>query len=179
MQTSAEFARSIVTQRLLNLTVTANTDAVASYAAVPTLEPDLTELHLALRDANISHLLPRALPDRHMEWVRDPTDVRRRTKRPRVPEPMGPPITGSVWDHTTVALIPALAVDPIGNRLGQGGGYYDTLLAIKPAHACVVAVVFDDDVLPPGVLPTEPHDAPVTAILTPTRWLDITAHGTA
>ena len=63
-------------------------------------------------------------------------------------------------------VIPALAASADGTRLGQGGGWYDRSPGVP-----VVAVVFDDEVLEPGIIPAEPHDVPVDAIVTPTRTI--------
>lgn len=68
-------------------------------------------------------------------------------------------------------LVPALAVDRRGRRLGRGGGSYDRTLArlhagpTRTAPALTCAVVYDDEVL--DALPTEAHDQPVEAVLTP------------
>jgi 5-formyltetrahydrofolate cyclo-ligase len=65
-------------------------------------------------------------------------------------------------------LLPALAVDRAGHRLGRGGGYYDRWLAHavgSAAGGALVAVVYDDEVV--DALPHEAHDRPVEAALTP------------
>lgn len=68
-------------------------------------------------------------------------------------------------------VIPALATSVDGTRLGQGGGWYDRALMHRSPGVPVVAVVFDDEVLEPGIIPAEPHDVPVDAIVTPTRMI--------
>ena len=68
-------------------------------------------------------------------------------------------------------VIPALAASVDGTRLGQGGGWYDRALMHRSPGVPVVAVVFDDEVLEPGIIPAEPHDVPVDAIVTPTRTI--------
>ena len=68
-------------------------------------------------------------------------------------------------------VIPALAASADGTRLGQGGGWYDRALMHRSPGVPVVAVVFDDEVLEPGIIPAEPHDVPVDAIVTPTRMI--------
>ena len=68
-------------------------------------------------------------------------------------------------------VIPALAASADGTRLGQGGGWYDRALMHRSPGVPVVAVVFDDEVLEPGIIPAEPHDVPVDAIVTPTRTI--------
>ncbi|HKR52384.1 MAG TPA: 5-formyltetrahydrofolate cyclo-ligase, partial [Pseudonocardiaceae bacterium] len=66
-------------------------------------------------------------------------------------------------------LVPALAVDRHGARLGRGGGYYDRTLPLAAPSTPLVAIVRDDEVL--TSLPVQPHDVPVTAALTPNRGL--------
>ncbi|KSW13004.1 5-formyltetrahydrofolate cyclo-ligase [Schaalia odontolytica] len=68
-------------------------------------------------------------------------------------------------------VTPALAASADGTRLGQGGGWYDRALMHRSPGVPVVAVVFDDEVLEPGIIPAEPHDVPVDAIVTPTRTI--------
>ena len=71
-------------------------------------------------------------------------------------------------------IIPALAASIDGTRLGQGGGWYDRALMHRSPGVAVVSVVFDDEVLESGVIPAEPHDVPVDAIITPTRTIATT-----
>ena len=68
-------------------------------------------------------------------------------------------------------VIPALAASADGTRLGQGGGWYDRALIHRSPGVPVVAVIFDDEVLETGIIPAEPHDVPVDAIVTPTRTI--------
>lgn len=82
--------------------------------------------------------------------------------------------TGTEWGpevlaEVDVALIPGLAVDAAGHRLGQGGGYYDRALpALRPQVPVIVAL--HDHELPTdagaGSLPHAAHDIPVNGVLT-------------
>ena len=72
-------------------------------------------------------------------------------------------------------VIPALAASADGTRLGQGGGWYDRALMHRSPGVAVVSVVFDDEVLESGVSPTEAHDVPIDAIITPTRTITANA----
>ncbi|MBM3838127.1 MAG: 5-formyltetrahydrofolate cyclo-ligase [Verrucomicrobia bacterium] len=65
-----------------------------------------------------------------------------------------------------LALVPGVAFDLSGRRIGRGYGYYDRLLASVPAIKCGVA--FDQQIT--AELPVEPHDVRLDCILTPTRW---------
>ena len=70
-------------------------------------------------------------------------------------------------------LVPAFAVDPTGNRLGRGGGSYDRALARLPARTPVAALLYADELLPE--VPVESWDLPVTSVVTPDGWHDLTA----
>ena len=61
-------------------------------------------------------------------------------------------------------LLPALAFDPKGRRLGRGGGYYDRLLAKLPAKVTKIGLAFSFQVLPQ--IPLEDHDRTVDLVLT-------------
>ncbi len=65
-------------------------------------------------------------------------------------------------------LVPGVAFDLRGRRLGRGKGFYDRLLALVRGPACGVA--FDEQIVPE--IPVEPHDARLNCILTPTRWIE-------
>jgi 5-formyltetrahydrofolate cyclo-ligase len=69
-----------------------------------------------------------------------------------------------------VVLVPALAVDRRGRRLGRGGGYYDRTLASLAGPA--YAVVYDDEVV--EEVPVEPHDVAVAGALTPSGLVVMT-----
>ena len=68
-------------------------------------------------------------------------------------------------------VIPALAASADGTRLGQGGGWYDRALTHRSPGTPVVAAIFDDEVVEAGLIPAEPHDVPVDAIVTPTQTI--------
>jgi 5-formyltetrahydrofolate cyclo-ligase len=64
-------------------------------------------------------------------------------------------------------LVPGIAFDLHGRRLGRGRGFYDRLLAAVRGTTCGVA--FDEQIV--REIPAEPHDAVLNCILTPTRWV--------
>ncbi len=68
-------------------------------------------------------------------------------------------------DQFDLVLVPGMAFDLSGNRLGRGRGFYDRLLAKVSGIKCGVA--FDFQLL--ERIPTEPHDAKVDFMLTPSR----------
>ena len=65
-------------------------------------------------------------------------------------------------DPTALVLMPGLAFDPEGHRMGYGGGFYDKFLAAQPTHP-TVALCYDFQMLPQ--LPCESHDIPVDLVL--------------
>jgi 5-formyltetrahydrofolate cyclo-ligase len=67
-----------------------------------------------------------------------------------------------------LVLVPGVAFDVHGRRLGRGKGFYDQLLAHVRGTTCGVA--FDEQIV--ESIPVEPHDVSLNCILTPTRWLE-------
>ena len=80
-------------------------------------------------------------------------------------EPAGQSRGPEAITEAEVILVPALAVDRRGVRLGRGGGFYDRSLSLCRPGTRLVAVVRDDEVL--DELPEDPHDVPMTHALTP------------
>ena len=80
-------------------------------------------------------------------------------------EPAAPWLPASAVSTAQVVLVPALAVDRRGVRLGRGGGFYDRSLMLCGPGARLVAVVRDSEVL--DEVPGEAHDVPMTHALTP------------
>ena len=79
----------------------------------------------------------------------------------------------------TLVLVPGVAFDVEGGRLGHGRGYYDAFLCRLLAHwrevgqarglprPLLVGLCFDALVVPPGDIPLEPHDVRVDVIVSP------------
>jgi len=106
-----------------------------------------------------------------LSWVHVTADTEYVTGPLGIREPVGPAVES--LEFADVVLMPALAVDPAGRRLGQGGGYYDGALADLPVLVdggpMLVALVHDDEVV--DEVPIEEHDRLVDAIVTPRRTL--------
>lgn len=144
---------------------------LAAYVAAPG-EPDVGPIRAAVRTAGGTVLLPLPGPRGTLGWAIDEGAYRQHDRLP-VPVPHGGPLGSGpealVTAGTALVLAPALAVDRAGTRLGQGGGFYDRLLAGLAGRIPVVAVVHDDELLAAGALPCDQHDWPVDAALTPER----------
>ncbi len=81
----------------------------------------------------------------------------------REPDESCPPIELKRLD---LALVPGVAFDFAGRRLGRGKGFYDQLL--KLVRGMTVGVAFDQQIV--SEIPAGPNDVRVNCILTPTRW---------
>ncbi|MCV7102554.1 5-formyltetrahydrofolate cyclo-ligase [Mycobacterium palustre] len=80
-------------------------------------------------------------------------------------EPPEPWLPESALAGADLVIVPALAVDHRGVRLGRGRGFYDRSLGARDPRARLVAVVRDEEFV--DELPAEPHDVPMTHVLTP------------
>jgi 5-formyltetrahydrofolate cyclo-ligase len=122
---------------------------VALYLSFAT-EPGTGPLIDWLADQQVRARAPTLLPDADLGWM----DL-----------PDGSPLGLDAIGDAEVILVPALAVDLHGHRLGRGGGSYDRALTRVQPGQTVLAVVHDDEVL--DAVPCEPHDRIVDGALTP------------
>ena len=147
-------------------------DTVCAYAPVGS-EPGSIELVDALHRRGLRVLLPVARHDLAgtplpLQWgeyrpgslVEAPFGLR---------EPIEPWLPAEAVAAASVVLVPALAVDRAGVRLGRGAGFYDRTLALADPAARLIAVVRDVELV--DTLPAEPHDIRMTHALTPDRGL--------
>lgn len=161
-------ALAIVAQELPEVT---HARCVALYAAMPG-EPETEPLRRALRATGVRVLLPIVLAGGRLDWADDDGRLRPATGVGG-PEPTGPHLGPDAVRGAQVVFVPALAVDTLGNRLGQGAGYYDRTLPLLAPSIPVFAVTHENEVLDAAIepIPAEPHDIPVDAVVTPHRCL--------
>jgi 5-formyltetrahydrofolate cyclo-ligase len=139
--------------------------SILFYASLPD-EPDVWQLLLGALAAGKTAALPRFVRE-HQKYVacrindvgRDICEGRFGIREPRADCAEIP------LNQLDFVLVPGVAFDLDGHRLGRGKGHYDRLLASFEGLACGVA--FDQQVV--GHVPVEPHDAQLSCILTPTR----------
>ncbi|MEV6134969.1 5-formyltetrahydrofolate cyclo-ligase [Nocardia sp. NPDC051990] len=127
-------------------------------------EPGSTAMLMALRTAGARVLLPITGPPGPLQWAEftSPDELQ------RAGFGLLEPTSEVLADAITLAeliLVPALAVDRRGVRLGRGAGYYDRTLPAARPTARLIAVVRDDELL--DQLPEEPHDLRMGWALTP------------
>jgi 5-formyltetrahydrofolate cyclo-ligase len=128
---------------------------VCAYQPLAT-EPGSVALLEAMADGGTAVLVPLLLPDRDLDWTRWPGGAR---------------LGVEAVVHATVVLVPALAVDRSGRRLGRGGGSYDRVLPRVGADILVAALLHRGEIL--DDVPADPWDQPVNAVVTPDGWLEI------
>jgi 5,10-methenyltetrahydrofolate synthetase len=138
---------------------------LACYVALPG-EPDPAQLVTQLPRETLL-VYPRLRADGDLDFVRPASAAfvpgLRGTNEPAEGEVVPP-------SEIDLYVVPALAADVDGRRLGRGGGAYDRALArasaVRP-DAVVVALLYDDEVLPE--VPAEPHDQLVHVLVTEKR----------
>ena len=143
---------------------------LAAFAPDPT-EPGAGRLPAAFTQLRSRVLLPVVPAEgRELTWAVD--TGRLAPGRFGLLEPVGPRLGPTAIGAAEVVVVPALAVDRTGVRLGRGGGYYDRALVHARPDAVLVAVVFDDEFV--DRLPALEHDRPVTAVVTPSGgWQEL------
>ncbi len=149
---------------LLELPEMGMAGTVAAYYSIGT-EPDTRRLLYALWKRGTYVLLPLLQPDGELDWAsyEGPDSL---VPGPRGLLEPGEPARGvDAVARADVVLVPALAVDASGNRLGRGGGSFDRALARVGPLIPVIALLYDHELL--DAVPAEPHDRPVNATARP------------
>ena len=137
---------------------------VAVYLSVGT-EPDTTGLVFALWKRGSYVLLPVLLPDFDLDWAsyEGPDSVV--TKRYGLLEPVEPGRGTDAIQSADLVIVPALAADRHGNRLGRGGGCYDRALARVGPAVPTIALIYDHELL--DEVPAGPLDQRVRMVAQP------------
>ena len=129
---------------------------VFAYEAMAT-EPASEALLEDMADRGASVYVPLRRPDNDLDWIRWP----------------GSTTLGlHAVSTASVLLVPALAIDVTGMRIGRGGGSYDRVLPRLGPQVPVVAVLHRGEIL--DEVPAEAWDCRVQAAVTPDGWFDVT-----
>jgi 5-formyltetrahydrofolate cyclo-ligase len=132
---------------------------VASYISYE-FEPETSDVNQRLIEDGKKVFLPRLLENNDIQWVNWDGSLENLTKNEKIYEPIG----SAVEVVLDVIILPALHVDRMGNRLGQGGGSYDR--ALSRSKAFKIALLHHGE-LTSEILPVQPHDEKVDAAATP------------
>jgi 5-formyltetrahydrofolate cyclo-ligase len=139
---------------------------IAAYVSVAS-EPETRGLLFALWKRGSYVLLPVLRTDGDLDWAsyEGPDSL---AAGPRgLLEPTEPRRGVTAITSADLIVVPALAVDRSGARLGRGGGSYDRALARVGAAIPTVALLYDGELLPAGEVPAGPADRPVRLAAVP------------
>ena len=161
----------LIRDHVLEMPQVTSAGTIAAYYSVGT-EPDTRGLVFALWKRGSYVVLPVLLPDGDLDWAsyEGPESL---APGPRgVLQPVEPTRGTGTVARADVVLVPALAVDVHGRRLGRGGGSYDRALARVGPQVPTIALLYDSELLPS--VPAEEHDQAVRAVARPEQgitWL--------
>jgi 5-formyltetrahydrofolate cyclo-ligase len=157
-------AGRLIREHVLEMVEVATAGTVAAYYSVGT-EPGTHGLIFALWKRGSYVILPVLLPDGDLDWAsyEGPDSL---APGPRgLLQPVEPVRGAGTVARADIVLVPALAVDVFGHRLGRGGGSYDRALARVGAQVPIIALLYDSELLPS--VPVAAHDQLVRAVARP------------
>lgn len=154
-----------IAERVLGLPEIASASAVMVYGPSPE-EVDVSVLEFALRERGTRIAYPRVAGPHELtlHWVDRETRLVTGSFGLREPAEDAPAVAISAL---SALIVPGIAFDPEGNRLGFGGGYYDTLLGGREGGPLTIGVAYDEQVV--SAVPHHTHDRPMDIVVTQTR----------
>ncbi len=141
---------------------------VAAYFSVGS-EPDTHSLIFGMWKRGTYVILPLLRPDGDLDWASDEGPDSLVAGPKGLMEPAEPARGVDAVGRASLVLVPALAVDTHGNRLGRGGGSYDRALARVGPQVPVIALLNDGELL--DHVPAAPHDRPISMAALPSRGI--------
>ena len=155
-------ADEAIAEHLRSLPAFQRAAAILSYVSIPGDEAGTRDLLSQLGEEGRFVLVPRSLPGGALAWHRFHGLSSLVEGRHGIlePAPGAPAITS--WPSPAVVLTPGAAFTPKGERLGQGGGYYDRFLA--EFSGVSIGLAYSCQITPS--LPQSPHDYPVDYVIT-------------
>jgi len=162
-------ASSLLCSRIKELEFWHKAQSVLFYVPLPD-EPDIRSLMAEVLNAGKVITLPRFMKEEGQYAAARIGDYDKDVK-PGKFDIIEPRTRCALYplNQLDLVLVPGVAFDVNGYRLGRGKGFYDRLLAQVKGVKCGIA--FDWQVAPQ--IPAEPHDVRLNCVLTPTRWLEI------
>jgi len=158
----SDHARSVA-EHLLASPEVRRAATVAAYVSVGR-EPGTGPLLAGLEAAGKRVILPLLQPDDDLDWAvyRGPDSLV--PARRGLLEPVGAPLGPDAIGTADCVIVPGLAVDRTGLRLGRGGGSYDRALGRVPVGTFTCVVLHASEVR--DEVPADAHDRQVTAVVT-------------
>lgn len=156
-----------IAERVLGLPEMQDAGAVLLYGASPE-EVETLPIEQALRERGVRIAYPRVGDHGHLDlyWLNDRSELERGSFGLLEP-PEG--TDSALPSEIDAIIVPGVAFDAEGGRLGYGGGYYDVLLAGPCAGVPAIGVAFDEQVV--SRIPCEEGDQRVCVLVTPTRTI--------
>jgi 5-formyltetrahydrofolate cyclo-ligase len=170
-------AGRLIRDHVLEMPEVAAAGTVAAYYSVGP-EPDTHGLVFALWKRGSYVVLPVLLPDGDLDWASYEGPDSLAPGPGGLLQPVEPVRGPGTVARADVVLVPALAIDVSGNRLGRGGGSYDRALARVGGQVPTIGLIYDGELVPS--VPAESHDRPVRAVARPAHgvtWLPAAAPG--
>jgi 5-formyltetrahydrofolate cyclo-ligase len=156
---------SSIADHLLALDELCEATTVLTYAALPAeLDPSLAIEALRARGVRVAYTRIEAPGVLGMHVVEDDAQL--------IPGPLGirQPAEDALrvsHDEIDAVIVPGVAFDEFGARLGYGGGYFDQLLPLLRPDCARIGIAYDEQLL--EEIPREEHDEHVDIVVTPTR----------
>jgi 5-formyltetrahydrofolate cyclo-ligase len=167
-QTQRTAAGRALSDAVLEYPPTQMAGTVAAYVSVGS-EPSTRALIFALWKRGSYVLLPLLEPGGDLDWASyEGPDSLVPSSRGLL-EPGEPPRGVTAISSADLVIVPALAADRRGNRLGRGGGSYDRALARVGPAVPTIALLYDGELL--DDIPAAPHDRPVRAVARPAHGI--------
>jgi 5-formyltetrahydrofolate cyclo-ligase len=156
-------ASTTVAHTALHLPEMSGVHAVLGYHALAE-EIDPAPLLTMLRSRGVSVALPRVTSpgELTLHWVDSDEELREGGLGILEPAADAP---GPRPEDLDLVIVPGVAFDRTGGRLGFGGGFYDRLLALLPPSVATVAIAFDEQLV--DEVPMAEWDRRVAVIVTP------------
>lgn len=130
---------------------------VAAYSPLPS-EPGGVHLLETLHPITEKLYIPRTNDDGSLSWGCYTGESSLERGMFNIPEPVSAPFDSNILNTLDLVLVPALAVDKEGYRLGKGAGFYDR--ALNNCTTTTATLVFREEIL--DFVPRERHDVPTT-----------------
>jgi len=165
-----ETATAGITAQLDALVTSIGARSVSCYLSTSS-EPNTRDFVRAAVARGIRVLLPVTRVDGLLDWSVATEDGDIEEGLFGLPEPTGELLGPIAVNDVDLMVIPAAAVDRNGMRLGWGRGYFDKTIGSMENCPPVYAVIFDSELL--DRVPSEPHDQPVSGVVTPTQTIPL------
>lgn len=159
-------AGTAIADKVQRIDVVDRAPVVALYLSMGA-EPPTWQLADQLLGRGARVLTPLVRPGHRLDWADYAGRDVLQNAAYGISEPATPSLGVEALRGADVIVLPALAVDRAGRRLGRGAGYYDRALTYASPVAARIAVVYDDELV--AKVPTEEHDQPVHFVVTPAR----------